>query len=196
MNVCPASSGAPARPVQPWFSLGGPSDADAGENSDAERELPPPSCTDAPNPWWTSRSCPDHLRRACCHPAVYNVMWRRGKTRAESLIHPIQRASYQHTRKTQTNSNYDNQIEQNTTGLFVLNTTGVRVMLHEESWQDVTFELALGLDLSWLWSSSDSGRGLGFLSSDSRRWASDGKRERNDFSSMSSSVIESSNFTE
>ncbi len=124
------------------------------------------------------------------------MIWSRGKTRAESLIHPIQRASYQHTKKTQTNSNYDNQIEQNTTGLFILNTTGVRVMLHEQSWQDVTFELALGLDLSWLWSSSDSGWGLGFLSSDSRRWASDGKRERNDLSSMSSSVIESSNFTE
>lgn len=68
-------------------------------------------------------------------------------------------------------------------------------MWHEECWQ-ITFELTLGLDLSWLWSSSDSGRALGFLSSDSRRCASDGKRERNDLSSMSSSVIESSNFTE
>lgn len=62
--------------------------------------------------------------------------------------------------------------------------------------QNLTFELSLGLVLSWLWSSSDSGRGLGFLSSDSRRWASDGSKERNDFSSISSSVIESSNFTE
>lgn len=51
MNVCPASSGVPARPVQPWSSLGGPSDADEAENSDVEHELPPPSCTDAPNPW-------------------------------------------------------------------------------------------------------------------------------------------------
>ena len=67
---CPSASfsGAQARPAQFWSCLWELSGEDEAESSGAEVSPPRPSCTGAPCPWWTVKSCPVHQKRPCLHP--------------------------------------------------------------------------------------------------------------------------------